>query len=148
MQIKIISVPVVGGEDMNDMLNAFLRSHKVIKVEKQLVQNEGTACWSFCVSYLNDQADTARVREKKDYQALLDSAAFERFNRYRNLRKQLAQQEGVPPYVIFTDDELAEMAKETELTAASIQAIKGIGSKKVEKYGAVFLDQQGHEKSE
>ena len=148
MQIKVISVPVEGGEDMNEILNAFLRNHKVIKVEKQLVQNEGTACWSFCVSYLNDQADTPRVREKKDYQASLDSAAFERFNRYRSLRRQLAQQEGVPPYVIFTDDELAEMAKETELTTASIQAIKGIGSKKVEKYGTFFLDQQGHEKSE
>ena len=59
----------------------------------------------------------------------------------RAIRKQLAQNEGVPAYAVLTDVEMAELAKVEPLTHAAMGKIKGIGSKKLEKYGHHFLPQ-------
>lgn len=53
MQIKIFSVPAVGGEAINEDLNKFLRGHKILQVEQQLINEAGGAYWSFCVRYTN-----------------------------------------------------------------------------------------------
>jgi len=42
------------------------------------------------------------------------------------------------PYAVFTDEELSELAKLNPLTAVGMKQIKGIGEKKVEKYGHHF----------
>jgi superfamily II DNA helicase RecQ len=49
---------------------------------------------------------------------------------------------------VFTDEELSRMASVKELTPASLKSIKGIGEKRVEKYGHYFFTKNTHEKSE
>ncbi|KMJ59545.1 ATP-dependent DNA helicase [Bacillus sp. LL01] len=63
----------------------------------------------------------------------------ELFERLRKLRKDLAKEEGVPPYVIFPDSTLTEMSKFMPKDEASLLDIKGVGMLKFEKYGEVFL---------
>jgi hypothetical protein len=53
MQIKIISVPLVGGEQANEELNLLLRSKKVLQVENQLISHATGIYWCFCVKYLD-----------------------------------------------------------------------------------------------
>lgn len=62
------------------------------------------------------------------------------FERLRSLRKDLAAQEQVPPYVIFNDSTLREMAKLRPANAEELLTVKGVGHKKLEKYGAAFLE--------
>ena len=148
MQIKIISVPVIGGEALNEELNDFLRSKKIVQVDQRLVAEPGGAVWSFSIRYTEDHSPFNKSREKVDYREVLSEAEFKRFSALRVIRKKLAQDEGMPAYVVFTDEELAEMAKPELLTAAEIKKIKGIGEKKVEKYSAHFINQANDEKSQ
>ncbi len=63
----------------------------------------------------------------------------ELFERLRLKRKELAEAANVPPFVIFSDRTLTEMASGLPQTPEELLQIHGIGSAKLEKYGAVFL---------
>ncbi|MBX2893594.1 MAG: HRDC domain-containing protein [Saprospiraceae bacterium] len=140
MQVKVIGIPVSGSEAMEEILNTFLRTHKIIQVEQRLVQEQQGSVWSFCIRYVEGGVAPGAAKEKIDYRTVLDDASFQRFRGLRDLRNKLAAEEGVSPYIVFTDAELAEMAKLEAITEAGMKAIKGIGDKKVEKYGKHFVN--------
>jgi ATP-dependent DNA helicase RecQ len=75
---------------------------------------------------------TVRVKPKKE---LLKD---ELFDRLRKLRKQLADQHNVPPYVVFSDNTLLEMAAEKPTNRVAMLAISGVGMVKYENYGYDF----------
>jgi ATP-dependent DNA helicase RecQ len=58
----------------------------------------------------------------------------------RARRRELADEHGVPPYVIFHDATLAAMAEQRPLTRAELLNIPGIGQAKLERYGDEFLE--------
>jgi ATP-dependent DNA helicase RecQ len=62
------------------------------------------------------------------------------FNELRQVRKTLADAEGKPPYIVFGDATLVQMAREKPLDDEALLAISGVGRHKLEKYGAAFLD--------
>jgi ATP-dependent DNA helicase RecQ len=61
------------------------------------------------------------------------------FEALRAERRQLAQDQGVPPYVIFHDATLREIATVRPANLAAMGAISGIGARKLEAYGEAFL---------
>jgi ATP-dependent DNA helicase RecQ len=61
------------------------------------------------------------------------------FEELRALRKQLADERGVPPYVIFPDAVLRQMATALPTTRASLLAIPGVGNYKARQFGDAFL---------
>ena len=134
MQIKIFSIPLVGGEALNADLNVFLRSKKIIEVKEGL--HEGF--WTYSVRYI-DVPPNAGEKEKPDYRKILGEVVFERFSKMRAIRKQVASEDGVPPYAVFNDEELMGLAKLESLTLADMRKVAGIGEKKVEKYGRHFV---------
>jgi len=62
------------------------------------------------------------------------------FDALRELRRDLAKQNQVPPYVIFHDSVLRDMAGLRPQTSALLGELPGIGSKKLEAYGDAFLE--------
>ena len=54
-------------------------------------------------------------------------------------RRALAQNAGVPAYIIFTDKTLVEMAQRRPLNLDEMSQINGVGTKKLEKFGTIFL---------
>jgi ATP-dependent DNA helicase RecQ len=62
------------------------------------------------------------------------------FDALRALRRELAAEAQVPPYVIFHDATLREMAATRPDSLAELGAIPGIGARKLEAYGDAFLD--------
>ncbi|PLX72809.1 MAG: hypothetical protein C0614_13555 [Desulfuromonas sp.] len=56
-------------------------------------------------------------------------------------RKRLADAEGVPPFVIFGDATLAEMAARMPTDEAAMMAISGVGKHKLRKFGNEFIDE-------
>jgi superfamily II DNA helicase RecQ len=140
MQIKIFSVPIPFSETANEELNAFLRSKKVLKIDEEVVSDSGGTYWVFCVHYIIDGiAPDYGEREKVDYKKVLDVATFQRFSRMREIRKQLAAEDDVPAFAIFKDFELAELAALPEITLQAMKKIKGIGTKRVDKYGEKLI---------
>ena len=55
-------------------------------------------------------------------------------------RPELAQQAGVPPYVVFHDSTLREMATLRPASLAALGEIGGVGTRKLEAYGDAFLE--------
>lgn len=68
-----------------------------------------------------------------------DSAAL--FERLRTLRKKLADMAGVPPYIIFSDASLAQMAAFLPADPEAFQQIHGVGAHKTARYGPDFLEE-------
>jgi ATP-dependent DNA helicase RecQ len=62
------------------------------------------------------------------------------FEALRALRRRLADEEGVPPYVVFSDATLRQMAASQPQTRAALRQIGGVGDVKLERYGAAFVD--------
>jgi ATP-dependent DNA helicase RecQ len=68
------------------------------------------------------------------------SAAGPAFESLRSVRKRLADDAGVPAYLVFSDATLAEMIEHRPSTPAELLDISGVGPKKLETYGQIFLE--------
>lgn len=94
------------------------------------------------------------LKGKKIFWGLLDARPDERkakpndqgqydrvlFELLRRKRKELADEADLPPFTIFHDRTLKEMAAYMPLTKEALSAIYGVGEKKLEKYGDIFLN--------
>ena len=135
MQIKLFTIPVDDSGAAQQEINTFLKGHKIQEIEQKLISNNNGACWCFCVRYLDTVFSAApESKAKVDYRQVLDEPTFQKFSNLRAIRKQAAAAEGLSAFILFTDEELAELAKLEEITVKSMLGIKGIGEKKVERY--------------
>jgi ATP-dependent DNA helicase RecQ len=64
----------------------------------------------------------------------------ELFEELRRLRRNIAKEENLPPYVIFSDATLKELSSKYPTTKSQILNIKGVGEKKYKQYGELFMD--------
>ncbi len=62
------------------------------------------------------------------------------FNILKEVRKEIAEKEGIPAFMIFHNTTLMEIAKELPTTESEFLDISGVGSMKNEKYGKAFID--------
>ncbi|MHB1078569.1 MAG: DNA helicase RecQ [Prosthecobacter sp.] len=82
------------------------------------------------------KAGTSTAKVAKAGSIACDEALFEEL---RALRKRLADERGVPPYVVFGDASLRHMCRQYPRTEPSFLAIPGVGSQKLADYGAAFM---------
>jgi len=82
----------------------------------------------------------ARARKSASAAAPTTAGDYELFEALRALRKKLADQNGLPPYVIFHDSALREMAQQKPATIAEFAMIPGVGQTKLLRYGEPFID--------
>lgn len=61
------------------------------------------------------------------------------FRALRQLRSDIAREKGVPPYIVFGDAALRDMARRRPSTTAGFMEVKGVGEKKCAEYAAAFL---------
>jgi len=77
------------------------------------------------------------VQEKVRYLAVEVEGLF---TILRTLRKQIADEQFVPPYVVFADKSLRDMAEKRPQNLREFEEVYGVGSNKRDKYGKVFLE--------
>ncbi|WP_100657678.1 DNA helicase RecQ [Alteromonas flava] len=61
------------------------------------------------------------------------------FAKLKHLRKSIADEDNVPPFVVFSDASLADMAAQMPTTKNAFLAVSGVGATKLERYGDAFL---------
>jgi ATP-dependent DNA helicase RecQ len=84
----------------------------------------------------------AKVSQKVSPQPAREKAEeISLFDRLRALRRELALRGNLPPYMIFADSTLREMAQLCPIDHQSLIRISGVGERKLEKYGSIFLDE-------
>lgn len=145
MQLKLFLLPVKNLAAAEVEMNAFLRSHRVLAVKKEFVSDGENSFWTFCVEYLESAPGSTGApglsgRPKVDYKEVLPPEEFEVFSRLRDWRKTEAEKEGVPVYVVFTNEQLADMVKKRASTKTALREIEGVGDARIEKYGAAVLE--------
>ena len=85
-----------------------------------------------------DKASSKKSKSAK-HKTTLRSVDEPLFERLREHRLKLAKEHGVPPYIIFHDSTLEEMATTRPATLDAMRYIPGVGEKKLEKFGEAFL---------
>ena len=93
---------------------------------------------------LSRQKRPVRGREQKR-SSRVEAEAWEGvdrdlFEQLRALRLQIARARGVPPYVIFHDTTLRELARDRPQTMDALRTVKGVGERKAQELGEQFLD--------
>ena len=151
MQMRVFAIPMDGDDEATEELNRFLRGQKVLSVEKVGVVDQGRHYWSICVEYLTRRAGESSIPARAgasttdnsklriDYREVLSKEEFLRFAKLRDVRKQLADGEGVPVYTILTNAQLAAMARTVPQTKTALGAIEGVGTAKLDRYGDALL---------
>jgi len=142
MQFRLFSIPASGSPEGEEELNRFLRSHRAVSVQRELVQIGTAASWCFCVEYLPGSQPAPEQpggRRRIDYKEVLSEDDFSLFAQLRDVRKQLAAGEAIPVYAVCTNEHLAEIAKARPATLAELKKIEGFGEAKAEKYGESLL---------
>lgn len=146
MKMQFFTIPVADPEEATAALNTFLAAHRVAHVERHFIPEGANSAWSICVSYMEGEGrPPAEKRQqaaqrKIDYREVLSEPQFAVFARLRTLRKTLADQEGVPPYALFTNEQLAEMVRGPVQSLEALARLNGVGQARIEKYGAAFVD--------
>ena len=93
------------------------------------------------MSYIEGEGRPGPEKRQKrvDYREVLSAEEFALFSKLRELRKELAEQEGVPVYAVFTNDHLADMVRQRVVSLETLQSINGVGQARLEKYGEAFV---------
>ena len=135
MQFTTFFIPLGDAGQAQDELNAFLRSKRVLAVDKAL----GAQGWSFCVEWLEGGKPSMSKRPKIDYREILSAAEFDLFSALRDQRKELAHREGVQLYTVMTNEQLADMVRLKIKAVSELTKIPNMGAARIEKYGAALL---------
>ncbi len=141
IQFKTFTFPVILTDERIDDVNKFMQKHRIIDFEKHLIVSEQKAFWCFIIQFDATETSSAEKKDanKIDYKTMLSNDEFARFSKLRARRKEMAIEDAVPAFRIFTDAELAEIAKIEFPDANNIRAVKGIGDAKAEKYANRLL---------
>ena len=131
-----------GEKSVTDELNIFLRSHRIINVEKKLIDGERGTGWVFLVEYGNtDSKNTSSnaSSQRIDYREVLNTTEYALYDKLRDLRKQIAEKSGIPVYAVFTNDQLAGMIKKPPKIPKDLLSISGVGEARIKQYGESFI---------
>ncbi len=91
------------------------------------------------VEIRKSRALAEKTEQKKKSAAVEEKAEPALYEKLRNLRGELARKQRVPAYVVFTDAALADMCRKKPKTPEEFLEVSGVGQKKLERYGEVFL---------
>jgi ATP-dependent DNA helicase RecQ len=93
---------------------------------------------SFMLAEDHDYADTSD--EENAFGAKTATVDEELFSILKDLRKKISKQKDVPPFVIFQDPSLEDMAIQYPITLDELQNISGVGAGKAQRYGQEFIE--------
>ncbi|WP_151669399.1 DNA helicase RecQ [Nitrincola schmidtii] len=117
---------------LNDTCRALLRGDETIQLRKDPRVPSGKGKTDFRSAGRRDRTNPAMRR--------LDPAEERLWEDLRALRKRLAQEQDVPPYIIFHDATLMEMVIYRPQTEQQMRSLSGVGERKFDLYGDAFLD--------
>jgi len=139
-------------EGFNDsMLSEMLAAKEIIRWESRFFERKDGQYWTVIVEYEPlvapvKEAASGAVSESSggkkadaDYRKILAEKDWPLFKKLREWRGETAKKEGVPPYIIFNNTQLARVAVSRPASLNALQEIDGIGEAKRSKYGPEIL---------
>lgn len=144
MPYRTFLIPVHWPRDAESELNAFLASHQIVEIERRWNDQGGQSSWCFCVEYLEYRKAApapvgAAARQRTDYKERLSPDDFRAYCQLKDWRRDLAVVNAVPPYMVFTNEQLAKIAELRPTSKADLEKIAGVGDARIEKFGDAVL---------
>jgi superfamily II DNA helicase RecQ len=142
VKIKALTLPWRDGAFDTEALDRFVAGHDILSVTQHFFIHDGAPC---LVLVLSHRGETPLVgprpgppgpsgpSEGPPVVAPEDQPRYEALRRWRNER---AKQEGKPPYVLFTNQQMLAIARRDPRTPAALMAVEGVGEAKLAAYGA------------
>lgn len=126
-------------------LREFLKDKEVISIEDHFFIKNEVPFLTMVVKYFpfRQETDPALVPQGKRDEAwreMITDADMGTFNLLREWRSKRSREEGVPPYIVFTNKQLAQLIKENPSTVSHLERVDGVGKSRVEKYGKEVLE--------
>jgi ATP-dependent DNA helicase RecQ len=115
-----------------------IENYGILKLDEKGYEFLNTPA-SFLLSEDNDYTDTDEEEESFGGPERPGTVDEELFNILKSLRKKLAKQLKLPPFVIFQDPSLEDMAIQYPISFEELQNITGVGAGKAKRYGAEFI---------
>ena len=143
IQYASFSLPLHSDSTEQEALNRFLRGHRIVQTRKEIVIADNVSHWALLVEYLDSPEKSAgeqQIKSKVDYKEILNAADFFLFSKLREVRKKLAEENGLPVYAVCTNEQLAEIAKRKPKSLTECMQIEGIGQGKADKFVPSLLE--------
>jgi superfamily II DNA helicase RecQ len=117
-------------------LQDFISDKEIIDFSEYFYVHENTPYLTVLISYRFSAVDEKRKFDRRsDPRRELDEVEKQIYDALRNWRGARARQEGVPPYMIANNKQLAKMVKLRATTKSALAKVDGIGEAKIAKYG-------------
>jgi ATP-dependent DNA helicase RecQ len=140
-----------GGEKNVKFWNAVIRQMLVSQLLQKEIENYGLLKVTEAGYKFMDHPESMMLTEDHDYdvesdedQSVMPSKTTtvdeELLHILKDIRKQLAKQKNLPPFVIFQDPSLEDMAIQYPITLEELQNIVGVGVGKAQRYGKEFIE--------
>lgn len=129
MNFRIITIPFdKNKEGFNyEELNEFVLNKENVKFNVEFFQSDQKSYWSVLLIYDKVIGIDSDIKFKHQYENVM-------YEELRKWRKERAEQDGVPPYIIFTNKQLRNLVINKCRTLEAMKNIEGIGEKKSELY--------------
>jgi len=128
---------------LNDYLSITDDEYSIVKLPEAtdaVAEQEEPIVMKMAKEQEREPKAAAKKKKKRNAAGIILSEAEEEvFEKLRSLRREIASEEGVPPYIVFSDKTLTLMSRMNPKTKQDMLAISGIGEHKFEKYGERFL---------
>jgi ATP-dependent DNA helicase RecQ len=139
----------VGADKSSNFWSAVIRQGLIMGLITKNIENYGLISITPAGEKFIDSPTTIRIAEDRDYDEEEDTkstapanggvADEELYAMLKDLRKKVAKKHDLPPYVIFQDPSLADMAIQYPITIEEMQNISGVGAGKAKKFGEEFI---------
>jgi len=130
----------------NQPVETFLADKDVLSIHDHYFEKDGIPYIALVVCFRTKAVDPvveglADKKSKRDesWREFLPEADWPLFNTLRNWRNERSKQEGIPPYVICNNRQLAEIIKSRCNSLEALRQIEGLGDAKLTKYGQQLL---------
>ena len=141
-QFRVFYVYGSSDAEGEEELNLFLRQRRVVNVARCYSEDQNGSFWTFCVEYISgvpvesSAGQGSGAKPRIDYRKELSDEDFQVFAALREWRNARSVATAAPAYTLFTNEQIAEIAKRRPKTIAELGKIAGIGQGKSASYGA------------
>ncbi|MBM4394960.1 MAG: HRDC domain-containing protein [Deltaproteobacteria bacterium] len=145
MKLKVFTLrldPATGRFDDREIVE-FQAGKDVLDVSEYQFVHDRVPTWGLLVRYRDAPGGRDgrgdREEPRKDWRADLDAEAARLYDELRLWRGRQAKRDGMPPYIILNNRELAEVAARRPATLTALREINGVGEAKAERWGEEIL---------
>jgi superfamily II DNA helicase RecQ len=143
LKLKVFTLRFSGSTEAFDdgPLQEFIADKEVIEYSEHFFIHENKPCLTILLAYRElESLESRRVARRADVRLELDAPEKEAYDALRSWRAATAKMEGIPPYMIVNNKQLAKMVKIRPTSREALGRVEGIGEAKTAKYGDQILE--------